>query len=143
MDSQPIIHKESNQRKLKTKGLMPIDLSDYRTIGKNSTQGNETQGAIVQEVEGSLDNREQRLARTRTQLKNIEIDEFLYDLVSINIIDVKFIPFYAKACHVLGISKINQLKVNALNGDKPQNLFAYKVKGAMQLHFKREYLQGQ
>ncbi|TXH08762.1 MAG: hypothetical protein E6R04_10080 [Spirochaetes bacterium] len=131
---EDIFHKEKEaKRKLKTKGLSPIVPMDNRTIGLGYHSRQELNAP---EVEGLQDN---RLARTRNQLKNFEIDEYLYQLVSEGMIDEKFIPFYAKACHVLGINTINRLKVNAYNGNDKQKLFAYKVKGAMQLHFKREF----
>lgn len=141
MDSQnapesidSIFHKEKEaKRKLKTKGLSPIEPMDNSTIGLGY---HSRQEPVAQ---GSDDQKDNRLARTRNQLKNFEIDEYLYELITSGMIDEKFVPFYAKACHVLGINTINRLKVNALNGNDRQKLFAYKVKGALQLYYKREF----
>ena len=131
---QDIFHKEKEaKRKLKTKGQSPIDPLDNRTIGLGY---HSRQVPNAPEVEGQEDS---RLARTRNQLKNFEIDEYLYQLINEGMIDEKFTPFYAKACHVLGISTINRLKVNAYNSNDKQKLFAYKVKGALQLYYKQEY----
>lgn len=129
-----IIHKEKEaKRKLKTKGLSPVVPMDNSTIGLgyHTRQESNEQGSDVL--------KDNRLARTRNQLKNFEIDEYLDELVVSGMIDQNFVPFYAKACHVLGIQTINRLKVNAMNGNSKQKLFAYKVKGALQLHYKREF----
>lgn len=129
-----VFHKEKEaKRKQKAKGLLPIVPMDYRTIGLGY---HNSQEAIAPEV---IDQKDSRQARTRDQLKNFEIDECLQNLLMEQMIDEKFLPFYAKACHVLGINTINRLKINAYNGDNKQKLFAYKVKGALQLHFKREF----
>lgn len=127
-----IIHKEKEaKRKLKAKGLSPIEPMDNSTIGLgyHSRQEPLEQGSVEQAD----------VARTRNQLKNFEIDEYLYQLINEGVIDERFVPFYAKACHQLGIPTVNRLKINAMNGKDRQKLFAYKVKGALQLHYKREY----
>lgn len=131
-----VIHKESNQRKLKAKGLSPIVPMANSPIGLgyHSRQEAAEQGSIDQ-----LDNRQNSQLRTHNQLKNFQIDEYLYELINENMIDERFKPFFAKACHVLGIQTINRLKVNAYNGNDKQKLFAYKVKGALQLHYKQEF----
>lgn len=134
---ESFFHKEKEaKRKLKAKGLSPIGLKDNRTIGLgyHSRQVAEAPG-----VEGQKVNRPKDLERTRNQLKNFEIDEYLFQLINEGMIDERFVPFYAKACHVLGIQTINRLKINAFNGKDRQKLFAYKVKGAMQLHYKQEF----
>jgi hypothetical protein len=132
-----IIHKEKEaKRKLKTKGLLPIEPMDYRTIGLGY---HTSQVAEAPEVEGQMAERQLGIAQSRQQLLNFEIDEYLHDLIIEGMITEKFQPFYAKACHVLGIKTMNRLKVNAYNGNDKQKLFAYKVKGAMQLHFKRQF----
>lgn len=144
MDSQnqptklnEVIHKEKEaKRKLKAKGLSPIVPMDNSSIGLgyHSRQEPIEQGSIEQ-----LDNTQLSAARKRKQLLNHQIDEFLEQLINEEMIDERFIPFYAKACHALGIQTVNRLKINALNGNNRQKLFAYKVKGAMQLHDKRIY----
>lgn len=130
-----VIHKKE-AKKLKAKGLSPVVPMDNSTIGLGY---HSRQEPVAPEVEGQQDNRQAKVARTRNQLKNFEIDEYLYELINQGMIDERFVPFYAKACHVLGIQTINRLKVNAFNGNNPQKLFAYKVKGALQLHYKQEF----
>jgi hypothetical protein len=135
-----IIHKEKEpKRKLKTKGLLSIGQLDYRTVGKNSTSENKTQQAKVTEVTTLQDNRNINIATTRNQMLNYQIDEFLEELLMDKMISEQFLPFYAKACHKLGITTVNRLRVNALNGNDKQKLFAYKVKGALQIYYKREF----
>lgn len=134
---EQIFHKEKEaKRKLKAKGLSPIEPMDNRTIGLGY---HSRQVANAPEVIDPLDTRQKDVARTRNQLKNFEIDEYLYQLITEQMIDERFTPFYAKACHILGIQTINRLKVNAMNGNDRQKLFAYKVKGAMLLYYKQEF----
>lgn len=135
-----IIHKKKEaKKKQKTQGQSPIEQLDNRTIGEGSTIEINSQEPITQEVEGQLDNRQERIARTRNQVINFEIDEFLFNLLNEGLIVVDFMAYYAKACHTLGIPMMNRLAINSRNGTTPQKLFAYKVKGALTLHYKRVY----
>ena len=138
---QELFHKkkESNKKQY-AKGQSPIDQLDNRTIGEGSTQGYETQEAPAPEVEGLLHNRNEAKSRTRNQIINFEIDEFLFNLLNEGLIEAEFVSYYAKACHTLGIPMVNRLAINARNGNQPTRLFAYKVKGALQLHYKQLYL---
>ena len=132
-----LFHKEKEaKRKLKTKGLSPVVPMDNSSIGLGY---HSRQEPIAPGVEDLTDTRPKDVARTRNQLLNHQIDEYLYQLITEGMIDERFVPFYAKACHALGINTINRLKVNAYNGNDKQKLFAYKVKGAMQLYYKQEY----
>lgn len=132
---QNLIHKKE-PKKLKAKGLLPIGQKDYRTIGLGYHSRQEANQQMAGE---QMDKSEAKVLRTRTQLKNFEIDQYLYLLINEGMIDENYIPFYAKACHTLGIPTVNRLKINAVNGQYKQKLFAYKVKGALQLHFKQEF----
>ena len=136
-----VIHKKSVQKKQEAKGLSPIGQLDNRTIGEGSTAGYQSQAPTAPEADELLDNRTSSKSRSRNQMLNFEIDEFICQLLDEQMIDDNFVAYYAKACHTLGISTINRLRINAMNGNNPQRLFAYKVKGALQLHFKRQYLK--
>jgi hypothetical protein len=130
-----VIHKKVT-KKLKAKGLSPVVPMANSPIGLgyHSRQEAIQQGSVEQP-----DTRQPDQARTRNQRINHDIDEYLEQLISSEMIDESFVPFYAKACHKLGISTINRLRLNALNGTNPQKLFAYKVKGALQSQAKREF----
>lgn len=134
---ETIFHKKKEaKKKLKAKGQLPVGPLDNSTIGLgyHSRQEVKEQGSVE-----LPDNRQSDVERTRNQLKNFEIDEYLNQLIMEQMIDERFVPFYAKACHTLGIQTVNRLKINSVNGNNRQKLFAYKVKGAMQLHFKQEF----
>lgn len=139
---QKVIHnKKEAKKKQKAKDLKPIDLKTYRTIGEGSTQSHSTQEPKAPEVEVPLDNRTTGASRTRNQIKNFQIDELLYGLVAESLIDQKYLSYFAKACHQLGIDKVNMIAINSRDGLSPQKLFAYKIKGALSLHYKREYIK--
>lgn len=133
---------QKERSKEKTEGTRSIASRPIanRTIGEGSIATLEPQEPFAQQVTDHLDNRQDKAARTRNQLINFEIDEYLYQLISEGMVTEQFLPYFAKACHVLGISTVNRLKINAMNGKDRQKLFAYKIKGALTLHFKREYL---
>lgn len=132
---------QKERSKEKTEGIRSIASSPIanRTIGEGSTASPKPQEPFAPEVNDHK-HISQNVQRTRNQLINFEIDEYLYQLVSEGMITEQFMPYFAKACHVLGISTVNRLKINAINGNDRQKLFAYKIKGALQLHYKREYL---
>lgn len=144
MEEQPltseVIHKEKEpKRKLKTKGLLPIVPIGNRTIGKNTPLPKETQTSNEQQTIAATSPKEQDKIRTRNQIINMQIDEWLINGAIEGLIQDDYIAYYAKACHTLGLQMMNALRVNAMNGRDPQKLFAYKVKGAMQLHFKKQF----
>lgn len=130
-----VIHKKV-AKKLKAKGLSPVVPMANSPIGLeyHTRQEPTEQGSVEQPDTRQLD-----VTRTRNQRINHDIDEFLEQLLRDEMIDERFVPFYAKACHKLGINTMNRLKVNSLNGRDRQKLFAYKVKGALQSQAKREY----
>lgn len=136
MDEILIHKKKEAKKKQKAKGLLPIA---YRTKGEGSTKLHETQQSIAPEVKGQLDNRNSDKSRTRTQILNSQIDTFINELLMEELITDSYLPYYAKACHLLGIATLHRLAINARNGLQPQKLFAYKVKGAMSLHYKQTY----
>lgn len=135
-----VIHKKE-AKKLKAKGQLPVEPMDSSTdvLGYHSRQEPTEQGSIEQPFNSQ---KAAKAERSRTQMKNFQIDEYLQELVMSGMINERFVPFYAKACHKLGVSKVNQLKINTLASPKlkdKQRLFAYKVKGALQLHEKTAY----
>jgi hypothetical protein len=130
-----VIHKKE-AKKLKAKGLSPIDPLAHRTIGLGY---HTSQAATEQASEDPLPDPLSAQVRTRNQRINFDIDSFLEQLIMAEMIDERFVPFYAKACHQLGLATVNRLQINALNGKNPQKLFAYKVKGALQSQAKREF----
>ncbi len=122
-----IIHKKKEaKKKQKAKGQLPIGSRE------GSTQSNQRQEKSATGVAERLAAKE----RIRNQILNQEIDRFLNTLFNEGIASEKFGAWYAKCCHQLGIKEVNRLAVNARNGNDPQRLFSYKLKGALQLHYK-------
>jgi hypothetical protein len=72
-------------------------------------------------------------------LENADIDEHLHEWVIEGLTSVQFAPWVAKCCHILGLEKVNKLAIAARNGTTKDRLFSTLLKGAMQLHAKREY----
>lgn len=122
-----IIHKESSKEKQKTKGLLAIGQKE------NTPRATQLQVANVQQNDTLS---QHRLRKLRL---NAEIDEFLTALLLEGMITEAYWPWHAKACHTLGIALCNRLAINARNGANSQRLYASKVKGALQLHYKRQF----
>ena len=130
-----IIHKESSKEKLKTKGLKPLDQRPQaKGLKEGSTGQSQMPMSNEQQTKGEQPLSKHRLEKLR---KNSEIDQFLFKLMEMNLINEAYWSFHAKAVHTLGISFCNRLALNALNGRTPQQLYAVKIKGAMQVHYKQ------
>lgn len=128
------IHKESSKEKLKTKGLKPLDQRQQtKGLKENSTGKSLMQTSIEQQTKGEHLSKH-RLEKLR---KNSEIDQFLFKLMEMGLINEAYWSFHAKAIHTLGIQFCNRLAINSLNGTTPQKLYATKIKGAMQVHYKQ------
>lgn len=126
---QELIHKKKEpKKKLKTKGLLSIELK------KDSTKDSQSQQLKEQQTKEAHD-------RSRSQRINAEIDEKLEELIATFLIKETYKPFFAKACHTLGLNKVNKLAIESRNGKDQEKLFAYLVNGAMKLHFKKEYFK--
>src|SRR5690606_26677055 len=109
-----IIHnKKEAKKKQKTKGLMSID---YR---KGSTQSLKGQTVLSTEVRTLKDHRQPEPSRTRNQIKNQEIDEQLFAWIMEGLIAEQYMGFFAKACHLLGTSAMNDIAINSRNGKQP------------------------
>lgn len=130
-----VIHKESSKEKLNAKGLMPLGKTPQAKGLKEGITGQaQEQMSNAQQSKG--ENSRYRLEKMR---KNSEIDSFLTQLLMEGMINQEYWSFHAKAVHTLGINLCNQLAINARNGANSQRLYAYKIKGALQVHFKAEY----
>jgi hypothetical protein len=123
-----------------------------RTAGSRVAQRVNESTPLLPEVELATDN--QRLAadqleqpatgraRTRAQLVNDEIDTYLYGLVAEGLVNLAFNGWYAKVIHALGIQRVNMIVINVRQTQKctnPQKLLSYKLKGALNQHYKLMY----
>ncbi len=137
-----VFHKEKKQKKTTDKR------SDVNSPLDNSTnvQGSTAVNSISEQLH-KHQNRQKSIAhkaleqreRNTKLLANAEIDEHLSEWVNVGLTSQAFVPWVAKCCHTLGLSKVNHLAINARNGKTPDRLFASMLKAAMQLHFKREF----
>lgn len=128
MDSlNEVIHKESNKEKQKSKELKAIGLKE------NSTS------LIQRQLSNEQQTKDKSISkhRLKKQRLNSEIDQYLNSLLIEGMITQQYWNFHAKACHVLGVALCNQLAINARTGLNSQRLYAFKIKGAMQLHHKQ------
>lgn len=77
--------------------------------------------------------------RTRAQRINHDIDQFLFQLAREELINPAFQAWYAKAVRTLGLQQVNYIAINVRGTtacrDKSK-LFSYKLKGALQSHYK-------
>lgn len=82
-------------------------------------------------------------ASHKRALQAAEIDEYLIGLVMKNMIDEHYWKFHTKCVYTLGFAQYHQLVIEAYAGHKPKNLLAFKLKGAMTLHYKKKFLREQ
>lgn len=144
------IHKESSKEKQKSKAysLMAKGKSlkakgssvaqavkpDFNLLEAAHQAKAERQLAIEEQANKDLSS--YRLEKLRA---NAAIDQFLDQLLTNELIAPSFRNFHAKAIHTLSLTVCQRLAIEAVNGRTPQKLYAYKVKGAMQLHYKQVY----
>lgn len=123
-----------------------------RTAGSRVAEPVNSQSPLLDAVEKATANQqpaadqlEQQAAgraRTRAQLENDEIDAYLYGLASEGLVNLAFNGWYAKVIHTLGLQRVNMIVVNVRQTQKctsPQKLLSYKLKGALNVHFKAVY----
>lgn len=125
-----IIHKESSKENKRPKALSLKDKSFSRVAQSSPNDKKESH-----ERPKSLANLTQTRINAR---KNAEIDEFLIALLMDNVIDESYWKFHTKCVYTLGLDRYNQLVVEARSGRNPKHLLAFKLKGAIELHFKKQ-----
>lgn len=136
MDSlNGFIHKERSKENLNAKGLKPLGYRPQaKELKEGSTGDTQQQMSNEQQTKG-----EQSKYRRAKQRQNAEIDNFLHQLLMEGLINSEYWNFHAKAAHTLGISFCNRIAINARNGLNSQRLYAHKIKGALELHYKQSY----
>ena len=95
------------------------------------------------ESEQNTEESPKRTSQQRTDARinarhNAEIDDYLLRLLMDNMIDEAYWKFHTKAVYVLGLAQYNQLVIESRDGRKPKNLLAFKIKGAIELHYKKK-----
>lgn len=155
-ESVGFIHKEKVAKR-NTEEQKPIA---NRPIG-NSTIGrvSHVSSPILTEVEQTkqakaqkqlaIDQSAQAKAESRSRsIKTLEIDDYLFGLVMEGLLDEDFIPYGAKACYTLGLQRVNAIVIQVKSaqcdvnkGQSRMKLLAWKLNGAMQLHYKRQFYE--
>jgi hypothetical protein len=125
-----VFHKESSKENKRPKALSLKDKSFSRVAKqspKRNSESDEGQKSQAQKVQTRLNAR-----------RNAEIDDFLIALVMEGIIDEDYWKFHTKCVYTLGLDRYNTLLIEARAGRTPKNLFAFKLKGALELHYKKQ-----
>lgn len=132
---QKVFHKESSKENQRKRPIAnrPIDLkgrvAHMATNGNSETQPMANDGPIGDD----------RKSNSRINArKNQEIDEYLLPLLMEGMIAEDYWKFHTKAIYTLGLDRYNQLVIESREGKSPQKLLAWKVKGAIELHFKKQ-----
>lgn len=131
-----LFHKEKEaKRNITDKRSNVNSLIDHRTIVQGSTPVNST----IEKLE-EHQNRQKSIAQKLEQherhtrlLANARIDESLHNWVMEGLTTEAYLPWVAKCCHILGLTKVNELAIAARRGKSPQNLFASLLIGARKL----------
>lgn len=124
-----VIHKERSKENKRPKALSLKDKS-FKIHQSNDNGNSESNIRPKSEVE-----------RTQTRLnarKNAEIDDYLISLLMEGIIDEAYWKFHTKCIYTLSHERYNTLVVEARSGRNPKHLLAFKLKGALELHYKKK-----
>lgn len=136
-----IIHKESSKEKPKAESYKLLDKKNSEQLIEGSKWQTELPTPNRQQTKSEQHiNRELSSYRLEKLRKNSEIDKFLEQLLIENIINLEYKPFHAKAVHLLGLEECRKIYLNVIGYPTPSKLYSFKVKGAMQLHYKQQYL---
>ena len=126
--------KKKNQKETERKALSLKERKD-RVAHMESNRNSKSEHNADESSEARDDRG--RLTRVNAR-RNAEIDEYLLSLLMEDLIDESYWKFHTKAVHLLGLDKYNQLVIESRDGRKPKHLLAFKLKGAIELHYKRK-----
>lgn len=138
-DSELSTKKEAKKTKDKALSLKTLSLKErkgFRVAHQMPIDNSK------REQEAEANSQQGSEARIRSR-KNAEIDEYLLQLLMDGLIDEAYWKFHTKCVHTLSLTKYNQLVIEARAGRIPKNLLAFKLKGAMELHFKKKLYREQ
>lgn len=144
------IHKEKvSKRKHKAISLLAIGQKDNRTIGASVAHAVNDDSTLLagvlkatEQQEQAIEQKEKAIATSRAQILNTQIDQYLFELVSNGLVDINFKAWFAKAIHTLGLQEVNYIVINVKqtqNCTNRQKLLSYKIKGALNYHYKLVY----
>ncbi len=128
-----VIHKESSKENKRPKALSLKDKS-FSKISHTQSKDNSKSDERLKPFSSTAQKVQSRL----NARKNAEIDDFLISLLMEDVIDEAYWKFHTKCVYTLGLQQYNQLLVEARSGRNPKHLFAFKLKGALELHYKKQ-----
>ena len=133
-NSPEVFHKERSKENKRSKALSLKD-KRYRVANERPNRNSKS------------DERQKTLAeRTQTRLnarRNAEIDDYLIALLMEGVIDEAYWKFHTKCIYTIGLDKYNALLVESRSGRNVKHLLAFKLKGALELHFKKQIYREQ
>jgi hypothetical protein len=147
------------EAKEKTKGQQAIANRPigYRTIGRVAQSSSPPITEVVVEPQQmatvpqqqAIDDSPQAKAERRSQsIKALEIDDYVMNLVMEGLVAEDYFQRAAHVCTVLGLQRVNYFVLQARQavcdpkkGQSKQKLLAWKMNGAMQLHYKRIHFE--
>lgn len=146
MDSvRSLIHKKKEAKK-NTEGHMANDHMDSRPY-EGSTK--DTRVNSTKDTKGKRN--QATTPRYVQQRKHVEIDQYLFNLITDGLINPQYKAWHAKCIYTLGWERYNavvlDVRESILRGkegsgrvvDQPAALLGYKMKGLMQLHAREKY----
>lgn len=141
------------EAKEKTKVQQPIANRSigYRTIGRVAQLSSPIQTKVEPQVKATVPKQqtidESSLAKAERRarsIKALEIDNYVMNLVIEGLVAEEYFQRAAKVCTVLGLQYVNRMVLQVRNatcdpnkGQSKQKLLAWKMNGALQLHYKR------
>lgn len=133
-NSREFIHKESSKENKRPKALSLKDKSFkiHDHIPNGNSKSDITQMPTARKMQTRLNAR-----------KNAEIDDYLISLLMEGIIDEAYWKFHTKCIYTLSHERYNQLVIEARSGRNPKHLLAFKLKGSMELHYKKQIYRDQ
>lgn len=140
--------KESSKEKTKEPKPIANSSNGYSTIGRVADVSTPPLTGVVQKIEANKQKQltiEQtalaRAERRSRSIKALQIDDYVFQLVMEGLVDEDYSPFAAKCCTVLGLQRVHKIVLQVRQGEKvqnPQRLLAWKLNGALQLHYKKQ-----
>lgn len=144
-----IIHKEEKEPKRRnTKDHMTNVQMDI------CTDEGSTHDSLVKRTMDTKDISSQATTPQHIQArKDIEIDQYIFELITQGLVSHQFKAYHCKVIYAIGLDRYNVLVLDVRDAvsrgkegtgrrvENPAALLSYKAQGAMQLHFKRQWVR--
>lgn len=145
--ARDIIHKEEKEAKRRNTEDQLTNVQMDRCTDEGSTND-----SLVKRTNDTIGRRSQASMPSHVQSrKDIEIDQYLFELISQGLVSIKFKAWHCRAIYTIGLERYNAVVLDVreavLRGkegsgrriDNPAALLSYKMKGTLQYHAKQAY----